>query len=291
MNNNQTIKYTAYVLYTLSGICIVASFALSYNSLRSLFIDIDLFPWYMSYAFPLLFDAVEVVAAIAVFYSRLQDEEDTFAWRMVLVFTTLGIVANVTHVLYAYMADEITRGQALIGVFATSLFPLSVALVTHLLKRVIEKHIKLENKRLEVPNFVEMRNHIVRELREEFQQKINMELETFASFIKGELGVLRGQIQELQQNTTETFRELENDKINWQKQVQKELSTIKLQAQNKPTEVKSIETKSNGNLSKKEQLFALMDKEPGLTKSEYMKRVDLSYPTFEKYVKERNGTS
>lgn len=136
------IKYTTNTILILSACSLLSALILSYTSLHHLFNAIGLFHWTLAYLFPLLFDLVEVAAAIAVFHAKLHNEEDEYAWKMVLWFTGLGIIANITHVLYAYGNGLIRWEQGLIGIFATSLFPLSVALVTHLVKRVISREIK-----------------------------------------------------------------------------------------------------------------------------------------------------
>ncbi len=51
-------------------------------------------------------------------------------------------MANIGHATRAFWTEHIDAGQFILAVFATSLFPLSVALVTHLLKRVITRDIK-----------------------------------------------------------------------------------------------------------------------------------------------------
>jgi DNA-binding NarL/FixJ family response regulator len=120
---------------------ILSAAILGYTALFDLFVSIGLFWWPLAIFFPLLFDLAEITAAVTVFNAKLQGEEDRFAWIMVLLFTGLGIAANVGHAVFAWWLGKITTPQVILAVFATSLFPLSVALVTHLVKRVIAQDI------------------------------------------------------------------------------------------------------------------------------------------------------
>lgn len=125
-----------------SALVIVAAGILGFTALHDLFLAINLFSPWLGFLFPLLFDFSELTAAVAVLNAKLQGEEDTFAWRMVLLFTGLGILANIAHALYAGYIGEIEPAQAVMAVFFTSLFPLSIALVTHILKRTITRQIE-----------------------------------------------------------------------------------------------------------------------------------------------------
>ncbi len=141
VNPDSAIIWTTRLTTTCAGLVILAAGVLGYTALRDLFVSIGLFATWLALLFPLLFDLAEVTAAMSVLNARLQGEEDKFAWCMVLLFTALGIVANIGHATRAYWTGRIDPGQFILAVFATSLFPLSVALVTHLLKRVITRDI------------------------------------------------------------------------------------------------------------------------------------------------------
>lgn len=142
MNSEQAINLTTKITVWSSAAVIVAAAILSFTALHDLFIAIGLFHWTLAWLFPLLFDLAEVSAAVSVLNAKLQGDDDKFAWRLVLVFTSLGVLANVFHAYQAFYTGHIDGLQFWLAVFATSLFPLSIALVTHLVKRVIERHIR-----------------------------------------------------------------------------------------------------------------------------------------------------
>lgn len=144
MINTRAIDRTYKIIVTGASLVILAAGVLSFTALFDLFVAINLFWWPLAVLFPLLFDLAEVTAAVTVFNAKLQGEDDRFAWWLVLLFTALGITANIAHAAYAYHAGRIDGGQLTLAVGATSLFPLSIALVTHLLKRTIERHLKRE---------------------------------------------------------------------------------------------------------------------------------------------------
>ncbi|MCL4300560.1 MAG: DUF2637 domain-containing protein [Anaerolineae bacterium] len=135
------ITITARIAVVCAALVILSAGVLGYTALYDLFVSIGLFAAWLGIFFPLLFDLAEITAALAVFNAKLQGEEDRFAWIMVLLFTGLGITANVGHAVFAWWIGKITTPQVILAVFATSLFPLSVALVTHLIKRVIAQDI------------------------------------------------------------------------------------------------------------------------------------------------------
>ncbi len=140
--NSKAINWTTYIAVTTAALVILSAGILGYTALYDLFLSIGLFAAWLGIFFPLLFDLAEVASAVTVFNAKLQGEDDRFAWSMVLLFTILGIVANVAHALAAWMTGRIDTLQVTLAIFATSLFPLSVALVTHLVKRVIARDIK-----------------------------------------------------------------------------------------------------------------------------------------------------
>lgn len=133
---------TARLTVVLSGLVICSAGVLGFTALHDLFIAIGLFHPFLGYLFPVLFDAAEVTFAISTLNAHLQGEEDRHAWRMVISFTLLGIMANVAHAIFAGITGTITTQQATLAVIFTSLFPLSIALVTHNLKNAIKRQIR-----------------------------------------------------------------------------------------------------------------------------------------------------
>lgn len=136
------ITMTTRITITAAVLVILSAGILGYTALYDLFLSIGLFSPWLAYFFPLLFDLAELAAAGSVLTAKLQKEDDRFAWRMVLLFTGLGIVANIGHAASAWYVGKIDNVQATLAVFATSLFPLSVALVTHLVKHVVARDIE-----------------------------------------------------------------------------------------------------------------------------------------------------
>lgn len=135
------ITITTRIAVVTAALVILSAGILGYTALFDLFVSIGLFSSWLAIFFPLLFDLAEVTAAVSVFNAKLQGEDDRFAWGMVILFTILGIVANIGHAAHAFYVGRIDAAQLVIAIFATSLFPLSVALVTHLVKRVIARDI------------------------------------------------------------------------------------------------------------------------------------------------------
>ena len=142
LTNFDPICLTTWIASLCAGLVIIAAAVLGFTALYDLFGSIGLFASWLGIFFPLLFDLAEVTAAVSVFNAKLQGEDDKFAWRMVLLFTGLGVTANILHASHAAYTGRIDSAQLVLAIFATSLFPLSVALVTHLLKSVIDRAIR-----------------------------------------------------------------------------------------------------------------------------------------------------
>lgn len=133
---------TTRFIWILSLIVLLSAGILGYVALHDLFLSIGLFPSILAYLFPILFDATEVTFAITTLNAQMQDEEDRFAWVMVIVFTLLGMMANVAHAFFAGANGIITWEQTLLAMTFTNLFPISIALVTHNLKNTIKRQIR-----------------------------------------------------------------------------------------------------------------------------------------------------
>ncbi len=192
---DNAIIWTTRIATICAGLVILAAGVLGYTALRDLFVSIGLFAAWMGLLFPLLFDLAEVTAAVSVLNARLQGEDDRFAWCMVLLFTVLGIVANIGHATRAFWTERIDPGQFILAVFATSLFPLSVALVTHLLKRVITRDIK---RRQTVTTLAELTTAIEKKRQQIVdleQQKITVQ--TQAGDLTGKVETLKVELAEL----------------------------------------------------------------------------------------------
>lgn len=180
------ITITTRAAVVCAALVILSAGILGYTALYDLFVSIGLFSAWLGIFFPLLFDLAEVTAAVTVFNAKLQHEDDKFAWGMVILFTILGIVANIGHATAAYLTGRIDNLQVILAIFATSLFPLSVALVTHLVKRVIARDI---TRRALVNSLAELVSQI--------DQK-RQELAELLSQKQGELDRLCGQIERAQ---------------------------------------------------------------------------------------------
>jgi len=260
MSDNKPLTITTYAVVGLSTLSILGALILSYTALFDLFNNIGLFDWRLAFLFPLLFDLVEVSAAIAVFNAKLQDKEDEFAWRMVLAFTGLGIVANIIHAMYAYSTNVIDEKQLFLAIFATSLFPLSVALVTHLVKRVIERNLKAEN--------LTLRND--------------------------EIIILKSELEQIRAITEQNKRLFESKAISLQKEILEALES-KLELLQSKVEVDIVKPeKLINNSSKKEQLFKVLNEHHGSkTVDEILELSGVSRPTYYKYLPEyqANGVS
>lgn len=142
MKPNQTAILTTNKITVASAAAVIlAAAALSFTALFDLFNQIGLFHPLLAWLFPLLFDLAEVSAAVSVLNAKLQGENDRLAWRLVIGFTVAGIVANTAHAVHAWHIGRIDSAQLALGVVFTSLFPLSVAWMTQLLKNNIERQV------------------------------------------------------------------------------------------------------------------------------------------------------
>jgi hypothetical protein len=139
--NGDPITATSRIAVASAISVILSAGILGYTALYDLFVSIGLFAPWLAIFFPLLFDLAEISAAVSMLNANLQGENDRFSWRLVIAFTLAGIGANIAHAVYAHLAGTIGVGQATLAVLFTSLFPLSVALVTHLMKKVIAREI------------------------------------------------------------------------------------------------------------------------------------------------------
>ncbi|MCB0154683.1 MAG: DUF2637 domain-containing protein [Anaerolineae bacterium] len=140
-HRNRAIDLTTRVAVVSSALVILAAAVLSFTALYDLFLQIGLFAGWLAILFPLLFDLAELAAAVTVLNAKLQGENDRFAWGLVIGFTVAGMLANIAHAAHAWHIGRIDSAQFALAVVFTSLFPLSIALVTHLLKRTIERTI------------------------------------------------------------------------------------------------------------------------------------------------------
>jgi hypothetical protein len=180
------ITITTRIAVITAALVILSAGILGYTALYDLFVSIGLFTAWLGIFFPLLFDLAEITAAVTVFNAKLQGEEDRFAWVMVLLFTGLGIAANIGHATYAWWLGKIDPAQLGLAVFATSLFPLSVALVTHLVKRVLARDINRRGILSTLAELAAQIDHRRAELAELLSQK------------QGQLDKLNGQIERAQ---------------------------------------------------------------------------------------------
>ncbi|MCL4299479.1 MAG: DUF2637 domain-containing protein [Anaerolineae bacterium] len=185
------ITWTTRLAVVTAALVILSAGILGYTALYDLFVSIGLFSSWLGIFFPLLFDLAEITAAVSVFNAKLQGEDDKFAWRMVILFTILGIVANIGHATTAYLTGKIDQLQVVIAIFATSLFPLSVALVTHLVKRVITRDITRRELLSSLADLVNQVDQKRQELAELLNQK------------QGEFDRLSGQIERAQRRLEE----------------------------------------------------------------------------------------
>jgi hypothetical protein len=179
--NGDPIAATSRIAVASAVAVILSAGILGYTALYDLFVSIGLFAPWLAIFFPLLFDLAEISAAVSMLNANLQGENDRFSWRLVIAFTLAGIGANIAHAVYAHLAGKIGVGQATLAVIFTSLFPLSVALVTHLLKQVIARDIT--------------RRAVVSTLAELETQHVN--LLTMLDTIRQELETLGGQVASL----------------------------------------------------------------------------------------------
>lgn len=137
-----SIQATFNLMVGLSILVILSAGVLGFTALHDLFLSIGLFHWFLGYLFPILFDAAEISFAVTSLNAQLQGEDDRFAWWMVIIFTLLGIGANIAHAISAGMNGMITAEQTILAISFTGLFPLSIALVTHNLQNSIKRYLK-----------------------------------------------------------------------------------------------------------------------------------------------------
>lgn len=109
--NGDPLKATSRIAIVGASLVILAAGILGYTALFDLFQSIGLFHWSLAVFFPLLFDFSEVTAAVIVLNAKLSGEDDRLAWRAVLLFTGLGIIANVAHAIFAWYSAKISGGR------------------------------------------------------------------------------------------------------------------------------------------------------------------------------------
>lgn len=200
-NGQTSITITSRIAVVCATLVILSAGILGYTALYDLFVSIGLFAAWLGIFFPLLFDLAEVTAAVSVFNAKLQGEDDRFAWGMVLLFTVLGVVANIAHAAFAWYIGKITPVQLDLAIFATSLFPLSVALVTHLVKRVIARDITRHSILSSLAELADQLDQKRRELAELFTTK------------QGELDRLNGQINQARAKLEQLKSDIQAGKV------------------------------------------------------------------------------
>ena len=220
--NAEPIEITSYIAVICASLVILSAGILGYTALFDLFNSIGLFHPALAIFFPLLFDFAEITAAVIVLNAKLQDEDDDLAWKAVLLFTALGIIANIAHVLYAYFDGRINAGQGVLAVFATALFPISVALVTHLLKSVIARQIA-RNKAIKTLNT----------LLEEITEKRNQstQLDEQVTHHKRAIIDKQAEVEQLNEELAQLKTAIEQLKVMHQKAQQGELAASKAEQQ------------------------------------------------------------
>jgi len=139
--NSRAVEITNKIGLTTAALVILSAAVLGYTALFDLFASLGLFDTRLGIFFPLLFDLAEVTAAVFVLNAKWQGEDDKFAWRMVITFTALAILANVMHAALAWQNGVINNSQLAASVVITPLFPLSVAWVTHMVKSAIMRDV------------------------------------------------------------------------------------------------------------------------------------------------------
>ncbi|MCG3209246.1 MAG: hypothetical protein FOGNACKC_02867 [Anaerolineae bacterium] len=227
------IKATSRIAVTGASLVILSAGVLGYTALFDLFNSIGLFHPALAIFFPLLFDFAEITAAVIVLNAKLQGEDDRLAWRAVLLFTALGIIANVAHATYAYYSQVIDEGQVILAVFATALFPLSVALVTHLLKSVITRTIT----RAQAINTLE---NLLKEIDDKRSQSAQLDeriAQQHAQFTTAQqqeetvMAVKIAEIEELQSQIEHFQRRIEQLKIEYRQAEKGEFTASKAERQ------------------------------------------------------------
>jgi hypothetical protein len=264
--SSHAVTITTYIAVVCATLVILSAGILGYTALYDLFVSIGLFAAWLGIFFPLLFDLAEITAAVTVFNAKLQGEEDRFAWIMVLLFTGLGIAANVGHALFAWWLGKITTPQVILAVFATSLFPLSVALVTHLVKRVIAQDIS--------------RRGLVKTLAELAAQidDKRAELAELLSQKRGEIDQKQNEVDRLHAQIEQAMAKLE--------QVRNELKVVHFQAN-----VRSVEEMNTARLAKIEQRRAevLNLTQQGLNPTAIADELNVSVSTIKRDLTALNG--
>lgn len=187
----------------LAFVVLISAAILGYTALFELFVAINILPFWLAIFFPVLFDAAEVYFAVNTLNAELQEDEDSFSWRMVIVFTALGVVANCTHSYLAFAEQSINLTQAIAAGFFTSLFPLSIALVTHGWKIAIKRRVK--------------RNELV-------QTNVRLAEQIEAQW--NQLAELTAELETLQQSAQEQKTALETERSAFEEQIAELLAEI-----------------------------------------------------------------
>jgi hypothetical protein len=213
------ILATMRLTVVLSIVVILSAGILSFTALYDLFVSLNLFHPYLGFLFPILFDAAEITFAVSTLNAQLQGVKDRYAWRMVIAFTALGMTANVAHALHAWSSGRIDTEQALLAMIFTSLFPLSVALVTHNLQNTIKREIK----------------------RNELSTTVN-QLTVEAQNKRIELQTLSEKLEQVEQNLLDTRAQAEAEQVGLtdkKAELEQEIATRKKELRQTRREVRS----------------------------------------------------
>lgn len=130
----------------LTGIIVLflvfLAFAISYNSLRELAFD-NGFPYWATFAFPLLLDAFVIASKLHVLRKSLIRKNTIYPWTLVVSFSFLAVYFNVVH-MQPDSWETLNIKSYSFGQFMIALCPLAVLLGFHLFIDQVKDQIKVE---------------------------------------------------------------------------------------------------------------------------------------------------
>jgi hypothetical protein len=100
----------------------VSAFILSYDALRLLALSSGV-NWWLSLLYPLVFDAVGIVAALIIVQMIEAKDNTVYAWVLTVTFAALSVAGNVLH---------LTPGQWWLPFVVFAVPPAALALIFHL---------------------------------------------------------------------------------------------------------------------------------------------------------------
>lgn len=200
---------------------VILAFAISYNSLRELAFD-NGFPYWATFAFPLLLDAFVIASKLHVLRKSLIRKNTIYPWTLVISFSFLAVYFNVVH-MQPNSWETLNIKSYSFGQFMIALCPLVVLLGFHLFIDQVKDQLKVETvfikgiPKVEAPKSLEtLAQKLIETNKENPREKKKNNLEKVLEFYKDNPKALPKElanfIQVSEQTALNYIKELEQEK-------------------------------------------------------------------------------